>query len=45
MAAGMITASAAEGTRGIVLVPVRHHVPYFETGAAGAGGPGACLRR
>jgi DNA-binding transcriptional LysR family regulator len=67
LAAGMITASAVEGPRGIVLVPVRHHVPYFETAvavaagrrlsaaagallatiyrAAGAGGPGACLRR
>lgn len=38
LAAGMITASAVEGRRGIVLVPVRHHVPYFETAVAVAGG-------
>ncbi|NMH80848.1 LysR family transcriptional regulator [Pseudonocardia xinjiangensis] len=38
LAAGMITASAVEGRRDIVLVPVRHHVPHFETAVAVAAG-------
>jgi len=34
LATAMITASVVDGTPGIVLVPVRHDVPYFETAIA-----------
>ncbi|GAA3062637.1 LysR family transcriptional regulator [Pseudonocardia yunnanensis] len=34
LAAGMIMASVVDGAPGIVLVPVRRHVPYYETSVA-----------